>query len=426
MRNKVGTLITLIACVWLGLASPAFADVVTDWNAITLLFVQGGPGTPPNPPVGRAGPPALLDIALVQAAVHDAVQAIEGDYEPYAYRNKHAYGVGSPAAAVAAAARGVLVRLYPTQAGAINARYDAYLLANGLVGDPGLAVGEAAAVELHTNHYRPEVAADPFFGSDGIGEWRPVPPALPTTPMAFLTLVYTDPFTLKSASQFRPAPPPPLRSQRYVREYNEVKAVGNIAAHPNATTDLARFWSGNFVVQWNETLRQIAEARVLSIGAGARLLALANLAAADAAIAVWESKVHYNYWRPLTAIREGDNDGNPRTAGDVTWTPLLATPPYPDYVSGANGLTGAFTRMLQLFFETDELLFTVKNPSPLVILKERPYTRISDAAQEVVEARILLGIHFRSADEAARRLGSRVAHWTFRTQLRPVRKHKHW
>ena len=423
MRNKVGSLITFMTCVCLGLPSPVFADAVTDWNAVTMLYVAGGPGTPPNPPVGRAGPPALLDIALVQAAVHDAVQAIEGEFEPYAYRNKNAFGLGSPAAAVAAAARGVLVRLYPTQAGAINTTYEAYLLAHGLVGDPGLAVGEAAAIELHTHHYRAEVATTPFFGGDGIGEWRPVPPTLPTTPMGFLALAFTDPFTLKSASQFRPGPPPPITSQRYVREYNEVKKVGDINAHPNSTTDMARFWSGNFWVQWNEATRQIAEAHSTSIGDSARLFALANLAAADAVIAVWDSKFHYNFWRPLTAIREGDNDGNRKTIGDVTWTPLFATPNYSDYVSGANGLTGAFTKMLELFFGTDKISFTVKNPNPMVSLQERPFSRFSDAAEEVVEARILLGIHFRSADEDARRLGNRVARWTFRKYLRPVRGH---
>lgn len=418
MRNKVGLLATVIASITLGLASPAFADAVTDWNAITLLFVQGGPGTPPNPPVGRAGPPGLLDIALVQAAVHDAVQAIEDRYEPYAYRNPDAFGVGSPAAAVAAAARGVLVRLYPTQADAINTRYNAYLAANGLVGDPALAIGEAAAIELHTHHYRPTLTVDPFVGGDGIGEWRPAPPTAPGTSLGFLFLAYTTPYTLNRASQFRPEPPPPMTSQQYVREYNEVKAVGNIAAHPNANTDMARFWSGNFITQWNETLRQIADARVSGLGDSARLFALANLAAADAAVAVWESKRHYNFWRPITAIREGDNDPNPRTAGDVTWTPLFATPNYPDYVSGANGLTGAFTRMLQLFFGTDEISFTVKNPNPALILKERPFTRASDAAQEVVEARIHLGIHFRSADEDARQLGNRIALWTYQKFLR--------
>jgi hypothetical protein len=157
-----------------------------------------------------------------------------------------------------------------------------------------------------------------------------------------------------------------------------------------------------------------------TVGDRARLLALVNLAAADAAMAVWDSKYHYNFWRPVTAIREGDQDTNPRTIGEPTWTALLPTPPYPDYVSGANGLTGAITGMLMEFFGTDEFVFTVKTTSPLVSDQERDYVRFSDAAQEVVDVRIHQGIHFRAADEEARRLGTRVAHWAFRTVLRPV------
>jgi hypothetical protein len=413
-------LVVLVALVCLGWSAPAHADTVTDWNAVTLLYVSGGPGTPPVPPVGRAGPPGLLDIALVQAAVHDGVQAIEGRFEPYYYSDPTRFGVGSPEAAVAAAAHRALVLLYPGQQGPLDMFYNNYVMANGLAGNPGLAVGEASATALYNSQYRPTLQLDPFFGGSGPGDWRPVPPAPPTTPLGFLFLAFTDPFTLNRPSQFRPPPPPPLTSQRYLRDYNEVKALGNAAAHPNSTTDLARFWSGNFLTQWNEALRQIADARLSAIGDSARLFALANLAAADAAITVWESKYHFNFWRPLTAIREGDNDGNATTVGDVTWTSLLNTPPYPDYTSGANGLTGAFTAMGQLFFGTDEIAFSVKNTSTLVSNQERHFNRFSEAAQEVVEARILLGIHFRFADEAARTQGSRVAHWTFTKFLRPL------
>ena len=173
-------------------------------------------------------------------------------------------------------------------------------------------------------------------------------------------------------------------------------------------------------------MRQIADAHITNdIGDSARLFALANAAAADAAITVWETKRHYNLWRPYTAIHEGDNDGNPRTAGDVTWQGLLpVTPNYPDYTSGANGLTGAFTTMLKLFFGTDQIAFSVKNPSLSVTDHERDFTRFSQAADEVVDARIILGIHFRFADEEGREQGSRVAHWTFHKILQ--RRHGRW
>ena len=416
--TKLRILALLAVCAGLAFAPAAHADVVTDWNAVTVLYVStGGPGTPQVPPVGRGGPPGLLDIALVHLAMHDAIQAIERKFEPYHYSPRGKFG--NPAAAAAAAAHRVLVLLYPGQQGPLDTFYNNYLASHGLAGDPGIEVGEAAGAALHANHYRPTLAVDPFIGGPEIGEWRPVPPTGATTPMGFQFLAVTEPFALKRQSQFRPPSPPPLKSHQYAREYDEVKKRGNAAAHPNSETDLGRFWSGNFFAQWNEALRQIADARITDIGDSARLFALANVAAADAAITVWDSKIHYNFWRPYTAIREGDNDGNPRTAGDVTWLPLLATPNYPDYSSGANGVTGAFTTLARLFFRTDEVSFSVKNTSSLVIDQEREFTRFSQAAEEVVDARIILGIHFRSADEAARVQGSRVAHWTFRKILRP-------
>ena len=394
----------LVVGLCLGWSASAQADPVTYWNGVTVSVVSAE----------RGGPPGLLDIALVQAAVHDAVQAIEGRYQPYHYTNPAQLGVGSPAAAVAAAAHRVLVLLYPGRAASLDATYTQYLTDNGLVGDAGLAVGEAAGMALHADHYRPTIAVDPFFGVSEPGQWRsPVP-------LGFLFLAYSEPFTLNRVDQFRPQPPPPLKSVAYARDYDEVKAVGLASAHPNPTTDVARFWSVNFVAQWNESMRQLADNYVPDIGDRARMFALVNLAAADAAMAIWESKRFYNIWRPSTAIQEGADDGNAKTAGDPGWTPLLGNPPYPDYVSGANGLTGAFTGALRLFFGSDEREFTVKTTSPLVTDPEREYTSFSQAAQEVVDARVLLGIHFRFADEEGRRLGERVAHWTFQKFLRPV------
>jgi hypothetical protein len=174
-------------------------------------------------------------------------------------------------------------------------------------------------------------------------------------------------------------------------------------------------------------LRQIATAQITDIGDSARLFALANVAAADAAITVWETKYHYNFWRPFHAIQNGDSDGNPRTAGDATWKGLLeVTPNYPDYSSGANGVTAAFATTARLFFGTDKMSFSVKNPNPVLIDKEREFKRFSQAMEEVVDARIILGIHFRFADEEAREQGSRVAHWTFKKILQPRSRHGRW
>jgi hypothetical protein len=383
---------------------------VTYWNDVANQAVAAG----------RPGPPGLLDLALVQAAVHDAVQAIEGVYEPYAFSDPGASG--STEAAVAAAAYGVLAGLYPAQRPGVNgldAKYANYVANAGLGSDAGLTVGTAAAAELLT-HYRPLIVMPPNNGGTEAGEWRPTPPANLSGMFEFLG--YTEPLTLLRPSQFRPSEPPPLTSMDYAREYDEVKAIGSVnsTTRTAAETDLAHFWSDNFVAQWNRALRAIIEAHVPDIGEGARLLALANLAAADAAITAWDSKFHFNFWRPITAIREGDNDGNPNTVGDPAWSSLIATPPYPDYTSGANNLTGAFTQTLELFFGTDDFQFSVTSNAALAIQKTRNFARFSDAAQEVVDARVLLGIHFRFADEAARTQGSRVAHWVTQKFLRPV------
>jgi hypothetical protein len=222
-------------------------------------------------------------------------------------------------------------------------------------------------------------------------------------------------FTLQSGDQFRAKPPPPLTSQRYATDYQEVKALG---AHSNSArtpeqTELAYFYAGNNIVLWHRTLREIAAAHVKNIGDNARLLALANLAMADAVITAWDSKKHYVLWRPITAIQEGENDGNAATAGDPSWQPLLNAPPYPEYISGANSVTGSLTRMLALFFGTDEMTFTVTSEYPQAAQKTRTYSRFSDMASDMVDVRIYHGIHFRFGDEAGREQSRQVAQWVF-------------
>jgi hypothetical protein len=426
---------TLVVFSYLGSAGPALANAVTYWNDVTLVAVTAG----------RPGPPGALDIALVQAAVHDAVQSIEGKYEPYKITLQGASG--SPAAAAAAAAYGVLIGLYgATQGATLDAAWNAFLTANpGLVGDAGIAVGQqVAAAMLAFYRAAPNPPPPPVVGcdddADGCqpGEWRPTPSYLgsppvpaPFSPMTAPWAGALTPFTLRRSNQFRGEPPPPLNSGRYVRDYNEVKTLGALASTaltqltrtPDQTV-LAYFWSDNFFLLWNRALRAIADAHVPEISASARLFALTSLAVADAFITAWESKLHFNFWRPLTAVQEGELDGNPKTDGDPDWQPLINTPPYPDYTSGANNVTGATTRILALVFGTDDFDVAITSNSPALTdpgTRTRHYARFSQAADEVVEARILQGIHFRSADEDARQQGQRVAHWVFKHFLRPLR-----
>jgi hypothetical protein len=415
----------LILCGALGGAGPALAEgvaatsAVADWNRITVDAVTAG----------RPGPIGIVDIALVQIAVHDAVQAIEKRFEPYHFELDRAYG--SRSAAVAAAAHGVLVGMYPAQAATLDPLYHGYLADKGLTGDPGIGVGAQAAAEiLPLRRVNPNPLPPPFVGSNEIGVWRPTasflgnPPAPPPfSPMAAPWMGKLDPFTLTSPTRFRPGPPPALTSDRYTKDFNEVKALGSLTSTARGAeqTDLAYFYSGNIPAQWNSALRGVATRYLRRTGDQARLLALANMATADALISSWDSKLHYVLWRPVTAIVEADNDGNPHTMADAAWQPLINTPPYPDYTSGANNVAGAITRTMQLFFETDRMTFEVTTLVPEAVRKTRTYRRFSDAADDMVEARMLLGIHFRFADTAGRKQGQRVADWTFNHHLLPLR-----
>ena len=418
MKNITG----LVLWGLLGAAQPASADAdaVVDWNQITVDAVT----------VGRPGPIGLVDIALVQIAVHDAVQAIERRFEPYHFEVERASGRRS--AAVAAAAHDVLVGMYPAQATTLDPIYFNYLADHGLSGDPGLAVGQQAAAEiLPLRRVNPNPLPPPFVGSNEVGIWRPTPSFLgnppvpaPLSPMAVSWMASFDPFTLTGPARFRPEPQPALTSKRYTRDFNEVKALGSLTstARTPEQTDLAYFYSGNIPAQWNSALRGIATRYLRRTGDSARLFALANMATADAIISSWDSKVHYRFWRPITAIVEADHDGNPHTISDASWQPLINTPNYPDYTSGANNVAGAMTRTLEWFFGTNRVTFDVTTTVPQAVQKKRTYRRFSDAADDMVEARMLLGIHFRFADTAGRTQGREVADWTFNHFLLPTRR----
>ncbi len=411
MKRLLG-LASLIVCVCLSWAGLACADVVTDWNAIAAQTAI---------PV-RPGPSAILDMAMVHAAMHDAIQAFQGRFELYGAAIPNASG--SPVAAAARAAHDVLVARFPSQSGILDTLLDTYLNGLGLQGDAGLIIGQQAAANiLNLRAGDGSFPANPevFTGSTGIGEWRPTPPAF--APMATPWLGAVTPFTLKDPTQFRMPPPPSLSSGRYVRDYNEVKALGSInsTARTQAQTDLAFFYSDNFLALWERTLRGIADTNINDIGDSARLFALAHLSTADALITAWDGKRLYHLWRPITAIQNGNDDGNPRTAGDPTWTPQIPTntPPYPEYPSGANNLTGAMTRTLERFFG-NKMTFSVFSA---FVNKTKTYQRFSDMADDVVNVRIYQGIHFRTADVIARRHGTRIADMAFSHFLRPVHHH---
>lgn len=383
-------------------------NAVVEWNEIAMAAVTAQ----------RPGPQSMLDISLVHIAVNDAVQSIENRFEPYNVEIKGAKG--SRSAAVAAAAHGVLVGMYQgtNQEVEVDNAYHQYVANRGLLGDPGLEVGRAVATRILPLRRATPVDYPPFTGGTEIGQWRPeVAGGSMVTPW----LGVTDPFTLTGPARFRADPPPALTSERYRKDYDEVKALGAVDSKVRTAeqTDLGHFYNDNFFNQWNRVLRSIAKRYSLNTGDSARLFALANMAAADALITGWDSKAHYAIWRPSTAIQHGDIDGNPKTVGDPSWQPLTPNPSYPDYTSGANSLIGAMTRTMELFFGTDRKTFEVTSLNQAAKKKTRTYQRFSDASADAVEARIYLGIHFRFADTAARTQGRQVAEHAFKHFLQP-------
>jgi hypothetical protein len=395
-------------------------DPVAAWNQISENAVKAA-GHPP--------PVAALDFAIVHLAIYDAVESIDRRYEPYYTRAPNA--TGSQSAAAAKAGHDVLVGLFPKQAPTLDQEYATFLAANGVdPSDPGTAVGAQAAANilaLRSNDGRFPPDQPPFLGSTAIGEWRPTPSLLPGPPPSSapgLTpwVAGVRPFTLKSNSQFRPDPPPDLTSKEWARDYAEVKSVGSLSSTTRTAeqTDIGYFWADSGPVLWQNALRNISVNYLNDIGESARMYALAEAALADAQIACWESKYFYTFWRPITAIRLGDQDGNRATEVDPDWQPLINTPNFPEYPSGHAAISGAISHVLRLFFHSDVLSFQMTTTNPMALQKTRTFTRLSQAEQEVVDARVYVGIHYRNSDTTAHEQGRRVSNWVFKHYFRPV------
>ena len=395
-------------------------DPIASWNEIAEKAVKTA-GHPPSV--------AALDFAIVHLAIYDAVQSMDHRHHPYHGPMHHANG--SPNAAAAKAGHDVLVGLFPTQSATIDADYANFLAENGVDPfDPGTEVGAKAALDilkLRSNDGRFPPNPVPFLGSEEIGQWRPTPSLLPGPPPSLapgLTpwVANVTPFTMKANSQFRVQPPPDLTSEVWASDYNEVKTVGALFSTMRTAeqTDIGYFWADSGPVMWQNALRYISRNYVNDAGDSARMYALVEVALADAQIACWESKYFYNFWRPITAIRLGDQDGNPDTDPDPDWQPLINTPNFPEYTSGHATTTGAIAQALRLFFGRDVLKFQMTTTNANALRKTRIFTRFSQAEQEVVDARVYVGIHYRNTDRVSRAQGHRVADWVFKNYFRPI------
>jgi PAP2 superfamily len=389
----------------------ARADTVTEWNlnAANALFVTAA--QPPQVSVPH--------LAMVHGAVYDAVNAIDGGHEGYLVSSGSAQPSDSKEAAAAAAARRVLVHLVPAQEATLDALYAASLagVPDGPAKTGGVAVGEqagAAMIAARVNDGR--FGQFRFAVGSGPGVWRPVLPAFINDPNAWLKDL--KPFLIDDPAQFRSNGPLALTSRRYTREFEEVKALGSLSSTERTAdqTHAARYWAENPPATWSRIFRTLSAQQGLTLVENARLYAMLYMTAADALISVWDDKAHALFWRPITAIREAGGDGNPDTQPQDGWTPLIATPPYPEHPSGHTGLSGSIVKTLQQFFGTDEIGWTDTNNGGLT----RSFSSFSQAIEEIVDARVWSGIHFHTADEQGQRIGRRVAGYRQGRYFRPL------
>src|SRR5947208_14791938 len=430
--KKISILPLLVALALVALASPKVgrADAVTDWNAIASTAIVTNAGQPP--------PVSALSFAMVQGAVYDAVNAIDRGHQPYLVQPS-ANPTDSKEAATATAAYQVLIGLFPSQQPTLQPQYDAYIAALP-DSPPGskaavIAIGEATASAMLTarmNDGRFGPTPTPYPSPVPPGIWRPTPPNFLSDPAAWVGNGL--PFIVPNAEMLRTDEPNSLTSAEYAEDFNEVKELGSLTSTTRTPdqTDAAIFWQDHAVALWNGIFRTLAANQNLNIVDSARLFAMENLAAADAQIGCWNDKYYYWFWRPITAIREADTDGNPDTQADPTWLPLfdpatpvcnplfpLFTPPFPDHPSGHACATSAFVHTLQNFFGTDRIGFSAFSNKSCTT---RSFDRFSHALKEVIDARVWAGIHFRTADTQGAVLGKKVVHYMTRHYFQPNRR----
>jgi hypothetical protein len=427
------------------LAAPALAraDTVTQWNQIAVNTLIAFPG-----PAGGAPPASQIHMAMTQGAVYDALNATEPKHHrPYLLKRRFS-ARASKEAAVATAAYSVLASIvstvpptisFPSRVSVLQslaAQYDASLEAipDSPFKAQGIAAGNAAAEAMIAAR-----ESDGRFGpsqwvpNSAPGHWQPLinpatgQPSLDPTPW----VGGVKPFLIQSSSQFHTAGPNALASAAWAQDFNEVKALGSVnsTARTPAQTYIARWWQSTPAASWNAVARDLVARYEVDTVDSARLFAMLNLTTADASISCWNDKYHWDFWRPWNAIARAAEDGNAATAPDPTWQALI-TAPYPSHPSGHLCQDGAYTRVLQAFFDTDvpEGGFQITSISTLLgpdDARTRAFGSFSQAIAELIEARIWAGLHYRTADVQAEELGRNVANYMADNYFQPVGNHHH-
>lgn len=404
-----------VAALPLFLAAAARADEVTDWHEHMLAEL------------GSAGTNAVLstrEAALVSAAIFDAVNGIDRRFEPIHVDADAPRGASKRAAAVQAA-YAVLVARFPSHAADLNAKRTASLAAIDATGQSkslqrgvewGQDVAEAILAWRSTDGITPTPAA--YTGGLELGRWRPTPTAFASGVLP--QFAYMAPWAILSPSQFLPAGPPALNSARYATDFNETKTMGSAGSLLRTAdqTDACRFWAGTSATYlFNRLAIDLLEAEDSNLCKNAHLLASMNVAMADSIICCWNAKYFYEFWRPVTAIPLADTDGNDATEKETGWTPLITTPAHPEYPSGHSAGSGAACAVLSAYFG-DDTAFTLETQTDPNW--KRSFTSFTDATDEVADARIFAGIHFRSACEDSLAIGAQVAEYLAEHSMRRV------
>lgn len=409
-------LILCAICFALLFGTAAFADVITDWNNVALNTIRQASTSPPV---------ASRALAMMHAAMFDAVNATDLTYNAY-HSYQTAISGSSAEAAAAQAARDVLAQIYPTHTSAFDAALAASLspIADGASKTNGVSLGHATANDIiawRANDNSSVVV--PYTPSTDPGKWRPTPPAF--APALLPNWPEVNCFAMDSGAQFRGSGPPPLNSAQYAAAYNETKSIGalNSTTRTAYQTQTALFWAdgGGTATppgHWNLIAQSVAQQQGTSLLQNARLFALLNISMADAAISCWDDKYAYSAWRPITAIQLADPNTNPLTLPDPTWKPLLTTPNFPEYMSGHSTFSGAAAETLADFFGTDNITFTTGSDGLPGV--ERTFTSFSEAANEAGRSRIYGGIHFEFSDAPAIASGNSIADWAFDNNLQPI------
>jgi len=398
MKTRPRTMMTMLVLMVAIAGQARASNPIVDWNQIALTTALTTPGT-------------QIYLTYVNLAMYDAVNAIDGRYQQYGPEFHGPRNASVQAAAISAAYQ-TLLYYFPTQSVTLQIQYDSAIAAipDGQTKASGIAIGQIAAariVALRTGDGRNANVPYTYPTSTVPGVWIPTPPAFvpPVTPWVGQMV----PFTMQSASQFRPVNgPPDLGSRQWAQEYNEVKLLGavNSSVRTAAQTEMALFWTANPVATYFGAFDQLVIDRHLNLSKSARLLAMLSVAFMDGGIGCWDAKYHFSNWRPVTAIPNGDIDGNAETEADPAWLPLAPTPPHPEFPAAHGCATGAIAETLKNFFGTPNVRFSV---SSAVTHTTHTYNNVRQLEAEAYWARIYAGFHFRHSLDEGFKLGHLVA-----------------